>query len=114
MTKFRVKPSQKANWRYIFFELLSERAVGEQDVVKAVINSILRLLGELGASKTNIWLIEYNTGKGILRCSHKALQNVVAAITTITRIGESTAAFNVLGVSGTIKKGREKWLKPKP
>lgn len=113
MTKFRVKPTMKANWRYIVFEIISKTSVKEQDVVRAIISSILRLFGELGASKTNVWLIEYDskTKRGIVRCSHKAVQTVVASMTIVTKIGEQEAVFVVKGVSGTIKKAKEKYLK---
>ena len=116
MTKFRVKPTMKENWRYIVFELLSKTAIKEQDVVRAITGSILKMFGEFGASKTNVWLIEYDskTKKGIVRCSHKAVETVVASVTLITKIVESEAAFVVKGVSGTIKKAKEKFLSHNP
>jgi ribonuclease P/MRP protein subunit POP5 len=115
MTKFRVKSTQKENWRYIAFELITKSKFSEKDIVRAIINSILRLLGEAGASETNMWLIEYNPTQlnGIIRCSHKALTKVIGSITTVTSINENTAAFNVLGVSGTIKKAKQKYLNTK-
>lgn len=112
MTKFRVKPTMKENWRYIAFELISEKTQKEQDVVKSVISSVLKLFGTTGASETNVWLIEFNAAKqnGLLRCSNKALQKVLAAVTTITKIDEKKTVMNVLGVSGTIKKAKGKFL----
>ena len=113
MTKFRVKPTMKENWRYIVFNLLSKNSIKEQEVVRAITGSILKMFGDVGASKTNVWLIEYDskTKNGIVRCSHKAVETVVASITTITKIGEQNAAFIVKGVSGTIKKAKGKFLK---
>ena len=112
MTKFRVKPTMKETWRYIVFDLISKTSVKEQDVVRAITGSIPRMFGEFGASKTNVWLIEYDakTKKGIVRCSHKAVQTVVASVTTITKIGDVEAAFVVKGVSGTIKKAKVKFI----
>ena len=110
--KFRVKPSMKENWRYIAFELISEaEPASEKDITRAILNSVTRLLGEVGASKTNIWLLEYSKGKGLIRCSHTAVTNVVASVTTITEINDKRALLHVLGVSGTIKKAKEKYLK---
>jgi ribonuclease P/MRP protein subunit POP5 len=102
----------KETWRYIVFDLISKTSVKEQDVVRAITGSILRMFGEFGASKTNVWLIEYDakTKKGIVRCSHKAVQTVVASVTTITKIGDVEAAFVVKGVSGTIKKAKVKFI----
>jgi ribonuclease P/MRP protein subunit POP5 len=109
--KFKVKPTMRENWRYIAFELISEaKPVSEKDITRAILNSLIRLLGEVGSSKTNIWLLEYSEGKGLIRCSHTAVTEVMAAITTITTVNDKKAAVHVLGVSGTIKKAKEKWL----
>lgn len=112
MVKFRVKPSQKENWRYIAFEVISETKPLEADVVKAIMQSIIRFLGETGASKTNAWLLNYEPEKkiGIIRCSHTAQKEVLASITTITSINEAKALLNIPGVSGSIKKVNLKYL----
>ena len=124
MVKFKVKPSQKENWRYIAFEIISRGNFSDQDIVKAVTSANLHLYGELGTSEENLWLIEFNPEKkqGILRCSHKAQQKVLAALTAITKINALTSissqklgdgqdvVFNVRGVSGTIKKANEKYF----
>ena len=111
--KFKVKPTQKENWRYIAFEVLSEANFSEKDITRALISSVIKLLGEVGASKTNIWLLEYsgNSKTGIIRCSHKAVNSVVASMTGLAKIDDKKAAFLVLGVSGTIKKLKEKYFK---
>ena len=112
MVKFRVKPTQKENWRYIAFRILSKKAVKESEVVKALVNSITHFLGELGASDANSWLIDYDEkkGQGIFRCSRDAVKQVVASITLVSKIGMQDAAFLVLGVSGTIKALRKKYF----
>ena len=112
MVKFKVKPSQQENWRYIAFELISEANVSEKDVVRALTSANLRLYGEVGTSEENLWLIEFDlqNKRGIVRCSHKTQQKVIAAMTAITKINEQDAVFNILGVSGTIKKTREKYF----
>ena len=113
MVKFKVKPSQKENWRYIAFELISNANFTDKDIVRAITSANLRLYGEVGTSEENLWLIEFDKEKqrGILRCSHKAQQKVLAALTAITKINEQDVVFNVRGVSGTIKKATDKYLK---
>ena len=112
MVKFKVKPSQKENWRYIAFELVSNANFTDKDIVRAITGANLRLYGEVGTSGENLWLIEYNADKksGIIRCSHKTQQKVIAALTIITKINEQDVVFNILGVSGTIKKTKEKYF----
>ena len=60
MVKFRVKPSQKENWRYIAFELISNATFTDKDIVRAITSGNLRLYGEIGTSEENLWLIKYD------------------------------------------------------
>jgi len=71
----------------------------------AVEASVHRLFGEYGASQANLKLIKYIPQKRqlVIRCSHKALEKVRAAITSTIEINEKTAAIHVVGVSGTLK-----------
>ena len=111
MTKFKIKPSQKENWRYIAFELIGLEKFAEQDVVKAILSANLHLYGEIGTSEENLWLVEFDFEKqrGIARCSHKTQQKTAAALTAITKINEKDAVFNIVTVSGTIKKANAKF-----
>lgn len=110
MVKFKVRATQKETWRYIGFFVISDNSPSENEVIKAVTSSILQLFGETGASETNVWLIEYDEKlkKGILRCSNKALSEVLSALTAITSINRNKTALITLGVSGTIKKLKKK------
>lgn len=111
MTQFSVKPSSKTNWRYVAFKILSEKPVSQDDTTRAIISSMLHSFGESGAADTNLWVLEYSYPTGFLRCSHKSQQQVIAALTLITKIAEQRAAVLVLGVSGTIKRMNKKYLK---
>jgi ribonuclease P/MRP protein subunit POP5 len=81
-------------------ELFSGRTI--KDAIEA---SVRRLFGEYGASQANLRLIEYfpQNNQLMIRCNHKALEKVRAAITSTIKINEKTAAIHVVGVSGTIK-----------
>lgn len=91
--------------RYLALEVVSEQPVNEQIVLDAVQASVQRLFGEYGASKANIKLTKYTPEKRhfVIRCSHKALEQVRAAIASTTAINGKTGAIHVLGVSGTLK-----------
>jgi RNase P/RNase MRP subunit POP5 len=77
----------------------------EHTVLDAIYSSLLRLFGEVGASKANIKLIESFPEKNqlIIRCSHLMLEKVRASITSITEINKKETAIHVLDVSGTLK-----------
>jgi RNase P/RNase MRP subunit POP5 len=73
--------------------------------MNALWNTLLKLYGEYGASKTGLTLIDYNVEKqfAIIRIVHTAIENIRAAIASITEIAEKRVAIHVLHVSGTIK-----------
>jgi len=81
-------------------EPLDYRAVSD-----SVWDAVLCLFGEVGCSQAGLYLIRFDekNNYAVLRCSHKALPMVRAAIASITRIGNKPAAFHVLRVSGSLK-----------
>jgi RNase P/RNase MRP subunit POP5 len=85
----------------------------EREIYNAILDSILRLFGEYGASQTDLRLIEYDPEKmqAILRCSHKALPIVRASIPCVTHIGNEPASMHIQLVSGTLKSLRRKMAK---
>jgi RNase P/RNase MRP subunit POP5 len=91
--------------RYLDIQIESEEPLEEDDVKDAVWNAVFQLFGEYGASKAGLFLINYDKQKkeAVLRCSHKALPVVHAAIVSITKIKDKPAALHVLKISGTIK-----------
>ena len=91
--------------RYLALEVVSEQPLNEQIVLDAVQASVHRLFGEYGASKANLKLTKNLPEKRqfVIRCSHKALEQVRAAIASTTTINGKTGAIHVLGVSGTLK-----------
>ena len=86
-------------------EVVNEQTLNEQTVMDAVQASVHRLFGEYGASKANLKLVKTIPEKRqfVIRCSHKALEQVRAAIASTTMINGKNAAIHVLGVSGTLK-----------
>ena len=91
--------------RYLALEVVSEQPLNEQTVMDAVQSSVHRLFGEYGASKANLKLIKFIPEKHqfVIRCSHKELERVRAAIASTTAIHGITATIHVMGVSGTLK-----------
>jgi ribonuclease P/MRP protein subunit POP5 len=71
----------------------------------AVEASVQRLFGEYGASQANLKLINYIPQKRqfVVRCNHRALEKVRAAIASTIELNGKTAAIHVVGISGTLK-----------
>lgn len=95
------KPSARSKHRYVVFAC-GEKARGKEIVHRA----LLHFLGELGVSKASPALIEYNDGNGvgILRCARGEMVNVEAALAF-----SHPERVKVIGVSGTLRKAREKF-----
>ena len=96
--------------RYIAVEISSDRMFDGRDVREAVLDSVLRLFGEYGASRSEIALIEYaqESKQAIFRCSHEALDLVKASIVAMTEIGGEKATVRIMLISGTLKSLRRK------
>lgn len=94
-----------ARRRYLALKIDCAEPVESKAVSDALWNAFLRLFGEFGAGQTGSYLVEYDEKKrlGVLRCSHKALPMVRAAIASVTRISSKPAAIHVIRISGTLK-----------
>jgi len=113
----RLKPlpsSLRPTRRYIAYQVISEDKMQYSDLLNAIWHSILNFLGEFGASEAKIWIIRnlYDEKKqyGMIRCSHKYLERIRAALSLIERVGDTRVIIKVLGVSGTIKAARMKYF----
>lgn len=105
-------PTMRERNRYMVLEVMADDKFVKDDIVRTIWNSSVRLLGESGFSKTGLWLVEWDEGKqkGILRASHKTVPQVRASLALIKEICNKPALLHVLGVSGTIKGAKAKWM----
>jgi ribonuclease P/MRP protein subunit POP5 len=111
-----LQPTLREKQRYIEFQVISEE--GEEltyaDLESAIWNTTLDFLGEYGVSKTSIWLLKdcWNPEKriGILRCNNKSVQEIVATLGLIDRLGDTRVTFKILKISGTIKSIKKRFM----
>lgn len=113
MKKLKIlPPTLREKRRYISFQIISEEGISYSDLEAAVWNTMLDFLGEHGVSKTSAWLMKDCWGqreqKGIIRCNHKSVHAVIAALGLIDRLGDNRIMFKILNISGTIKSIKEK------
>jgi ribonuclease P/MRP protein subunit POP5 len=111
----RLPPSLRPKARYVAFEIISEQPIRYEEWQTALWNTALDFLGEFGLSSARLWPIKnlYNptTQKGLLKCSHTAVEQIRVVLSLIQMIGETRAVVHVLGVTGTIKSAEMKYLK---
>ncbi len=115
MSKSKIPKSMREKKRYIAFLVRSDFEIKKDELSIAIWSNALSLLGELKASKLNYWLVEYDEEKmlGILTCSHKMLSEMLACLSLISNVNNKMVNIVTLGVSGTLKALRRKFLKDK-
>lgn len=104
-----LKPSLRDRNRYLVFSVLSEKTADRKSVVDGIWSSLLRLHGEVGASKTGIWMMDWDDGTktGIVKVNRGGVETLRSSMSLIKEINGGKAAVNVFHVSGTLKKARE-------
>ncbi len=105
-------PTLREKHRYIAFQLISERSFRKEEVRKAVWEASLSALGVLGSARAKPWFIKFDekSQTGIVRVDRKHVEELRFALTLMTEINGSRAIFRTLGVSGTIKRLKKKFL----
>jgi ribonuclease P/MRP protein subunit POP5 len=102
-------PSLRERRRYLLFEVMSERELDKRELLKDIWDSLYSLYGDVGASESKLWLIDYrvrgntNRGVGILRCAHDRVDKVRASLACIHSVNGARAGIRVIKTSGTIK-----------
>ncbi len=113
----RLPPDIRIRERYIVFSIISEKHFSLEEAVRTIWSSALQLFGEAGTSRFHIWIPSnlYNEKRdiGIIRCSHDHVQDVRAALTLIKKIDDEPVIIRTLGVTGTIKAAKTKFLDKK-
>ena len=101
--------------RYILFKWRDNIFLDRSILSHALSSSVMRLYGEVGASRTRLRIMDMGTDDNfaIVRCSHKAVDMVRAAASTIKELDGRPIVLYSVGVSGTIKSLKEKIKKRK-
>lgn len=109
-----VRPSLREKKRYLVFEVLSENPINSENISSAIHKSCTNYLGEKGMAAAAPIVLEnkWNGEKqrGVLKVSRKEVDNVRAALTLTTHIGNEQAIISTIGVSGIIKKAESTFL----
>ncbi|MGQ9564964.1 MAG: Rpp14/Pop5 family protein [Candidatus Bathyarchaeales archaeon] len=95
--------------RYLAIKIESTLPIDEKEFKQTLWNTISRLFGEYGASKTGLAVVEYAADKksATLRCANVATEIIRASLASITEINTKPAAVHVTRVSGTLKSLRK-------
>jgi ribonuclease P/MRP protein subunit POP5 len=109
-----LRPSLREKKRYIVFEIISDDKIEFKDIKNSILNACNKFLGEFGCAKANPYIIENcfdsSSKKGILRVTNKSLNDIKAALSMIKDINNQRVIFKIIGVSGILKKAKNKFL----
>lgn len=104
-------PTLKEKTRYVAF--LTEGGEFDQDSIKRAISGrLIEVLGALGLAEADFRVVGncWQGNKGIIACNAKGLASIKGALAFVNRINGRNAAIRLLGVSGTIKKCKERFF----
>lgn len=107
-------PTLRSQKRYIVGEVISENKITYSELVNAIWNSMLSFLGELGSSEAKLWFVQnlYKEDEQlfVIKCRHDYVEQVRAVLALIQMVGETRATVRILGVTGTIKSAKTKYI----
>lgn len=114
--KIKTLPSSyREKKRYLIFEIISDKKIELGELIKSVFNHTINLIGILGVARTNFRFLQdlYDEKKQIfiLRCLPRDVELIRLSMALITEINEKKVCIKSLGVTGTIKSARRKYLK---
>lgn len=101
-----VPSSLRGKKRYVLFRLSSSKNLSMKEVENALWNLFFELFGEVGTARQKLWLIGFNSkkGLGILRCSLDHTEEVKAGILFFKEVSGLSVVPEIVRVSGSLSK----------
>lgn len=116
-------PTLRKKHHYLILDVKSEAKISKEDMLHIGWDACIRYWGENHSSNFNLWvmrhyLIDEGTQndeaifnyKTILRCERSFEDDVRVALSTLTRQNKKRIAINTIGLSGTVKSGKDKFI----
>jgi ribonuclease P/MRP protein subunit POP5 len=102
----------KPKKRYIAFKVHSDIEISKKNLIEEITKTTLGFFGERLFSDLGLWIQDYDTKrkKGFLICNLTFKSEIITSLTLVNSIGGEAASIQVLGVSGTIKALKRKFL----
>ncbi len=106
----RLKASERKKKRYIGFFIHSEGEVDSKEFLREFFKVMRDFFGENLCSEMNPVLIYFKRNIGIIRCEHRYVDYIKVGLLLINKIGDRRVLCSTVGVSGTIKSLKSKYL----
>ncbi|MFT4304051.1 MAG: Rpp14/Pop5 family protein [Candidatus Woesearchaeota archaeon] len=110
-----IRPSLKEKKRYVVFSVIAKSPINQERVFKEIQESCLKFMGILSFSKAGLIILknQYDSSIncGILRINNRYVDHLKVSLMMITKIDGIEVNIIVKGVSGILKKVKEKFMK---
>jgi ribonuclease P/MRP protein subunit POP5 len=108
-------PSLKEKKRFVVFEIVSNKPVGDfKEVYQAIWQKSNEYLGRFEVARAGLWLLadKWNQAKqrGILKINNKYVDKIKAVFTTVTEVEKQKVILRSIGVSGILNKAEKKFM----
>ncbi|WP_457612244.1 Rpp14/Pop5 family protein [Methanocaldococcus sp.] len=107
-------PTLREKKRYIAIKILYDGEIKEGELINLIREASLNFYGCWGTSKANPWLVYFNYPYAIIRCQRDNVDFVRSSLILIREFKDKPINIICLGVSGTIRKAKIKFLNIKP
>ena len=112
----RPKPlpsSLREKKRYVVFEVVAEKEIDVDVLADEIYRHAMELLGELGMSELSMWVMKnmFSGNRGLIRVVPSGVEKLRLVLSSIRQIDEVPATVDVIGVTGTIRAAKLKYLK---
>ena len=112
MSKLKILlPSLKEKKRYLVYEILADKDL-DKNISNELINKLDSVLGVFDGAKAGLQSISYdkNAQKGMLRVNNKQVDKLKTSLMLIKHLNNQEIIIKTIGVSGIIKKAKQKYL----
>jgi ribonuclease P/MRP protein subunit POP5 len=106
----KLLPSLRERKRYLVFEVLAKNEISRDELAKEITSASHSLYGDIGVSTISPKLLDFNGKSGILRCAQDRVNEARAILATVNNINGAPLTLRVVGISGTIKAAKEKFM----
>ena len=109
-----ISPSLREKKRYLAAEIIAENNLDFKDIKRMIKESYATLFGTTGVAKAGILFLKdttINPQRLLIRINNKELNNLRSSLAFVKEIMGKKAIIRSAGVSGTLKKAREKYMR---
>ncbi|MBS3152055.1 hypothetical protein J4230_01455 [Candidatus Woesearchaeota archaeon] len=103
-------PSLREKKRYLVYEVISESKFSYKDLKEEITKVFRDIFGLEGLARVGLDFVEHSESKGVIRISTKGLDMLKASFCFVRKINKGDVILRSLGVSGMLKKARNKFI----